>query len=170
MSFNKYPKNYHSNGYGWHNLAAMGYAKPPSPSKTSSLSSGVSSIHPSPPYGYPSGMPPLPGSQPAYSGMGMPQMPPLPGSNQNVGVQLSYGFAPGITPSHVPNVRRDDSVDAGPGIGWSFGGNNSTNSLHSNDSGVHDTIQSQNEVPCQAVRVPEEDMPIYSLGRWVSGL
>lgn len=165
MSFNKYPKNYHSNGYGWHNLAAMGYAKPPPNSNTNSMSSGVSSINPSQ-YSYPkypSAMPPLPGQQSAFSGM--PQMPCLPGSNQSSGVQLSYGFAPNIAPCSVPNVHRDDSIDSGPTIGWSIGGGSSTNSSHSN---VHDPIQAEIETPVQSVHVPPEDMPIYSWGKWVS--
>lgn len=169
MSFNKYPKNYHSNGYGWHNLAAMGYAKPPPNANMGSMSSGVSSINPSQ-YSYPkypSVLPPLPGQQPAFSGM--PQMPSLPGSNQNLGIQLSYGFAPNIAPCSVPNVHREDSIDSGPTIGWSIGGGSSTNSIHSNVSEtVHDPIKAAIETPVQAVHVPPEEMPIYSWGKWVN--
>lgn len=96
-------------------------------------------------------------------------MPPLPGSNSaNMGVQLSYGFAENVSPSKIPNVRREDTVDMGPSIGWSFGGGgggHSTPSRNSSDSGVHDAIQAQTEIPCQAIFVPDEDMPIYSFGR-----
>ena len=46
MSFTKYPKNYHANGYGWHNNAALTYGfKDPN----SETSSGVSSLYPSNP-------------------------------------------------------------------------------------------------------------------------
>lgn len=58
MSFSKYPKNYHAHGYGWHNMAAMGYSKV-DPS-ISSGSSGVSSLYPS-------------ATQPANLGMKYPQ-------------------------------------------------------------------------------------------------
>lgn len=175
MSFNKYPKNYHANGYGWHNMAAMGYAKPPSPSKNSSFSSGVSSLYPST-YGMP-----LPN---AFGGNGPTMsMPPLPNSqynnagNVNIGAQLSYGFAPNILPNQIPNVQRNDSVEkyGGGGIGvgaggstfgWNIGGisDNGSNRSSSVDSGVHDPIQAQQEKPCQSIFVPDEDMPIYSFG------
>lgn len=45
MSFTKYPKNWHANGYGWHNSAALTYGKDP----TSETSSGVSSQYASNP-------------------------------------------------------------------------------------------------------------------------
>lgn len=164
MSFSKYPKNYHANGYGWHNLAAMSYPKPQSPTRASSVSSGTSSIYPSSQLSYPT-MPTLPGSQQPYQQFaGMPQMPPLPGSqNSNLGTQMSYGFAPNITPSHIPNVRREDTVDTGPSVGWNFG--DSRSSSQSVDSGVHDQIQAQSEIPCQSIFVPDEDLPIYSFGQ-----
>lgn len=38
MSFTKYPKNWHSNGYGWHSSAALTYGK------RDDASSGVSSM------------------------------------------------------------------------------------------------------------------------------
>lgn len=160
MSFTKYPKNYHANGYGWHNLAAAGYAKPPSPTKSSTSPSNNS------PYSMHYSMPQT--NQPFVQGM--PQMPALPSSNiyqQNThpsGMQLSYGFAPNIIPSHIPNIVRDDNVDQNDGrplVGWALGGNKSLTG--STDSGnVHDTIKAQAEIPCQAVIVPDEDMPIYS--------
>lgn len=53
MSFTKYPKNWHSNGYGWHNAAALTYGKN---SNDSDTSSGVSSLYPGAP------APPLGGS------------------------------------------------------------------------------------------------------------
>lgn len=172
MSFTKYPKNYHANGYGWHNLASMSYpaaqptAIPPSPT-----SSGASSLYPSQlSYG---GMPALPNQQAYQQFSGMPQMPPLPGSNTaNMGLQMSYGFAGNVSPAKIPNVRRDDTVDMGPSIGWSIGGGGGggsggfgTPSRNSSDSGVHDPIQAQTEIPCQAIHVPDEDMPIYSFGQ-----
>lgn len=166
MSFLKYPKNYHANGYGWHNMAAMGYAKPPSPS-SGSISSGVSSIYPSPYSGMPMPMP-TPG---AFASSG-PAMPTLPNSQYNnggnVGVQLSYGFAPGIVPAQIPNVPRADSINSGPKLGWNIGGvgagGSSAPSITSVDSGVHDPIKAQQETVCQSIFVPEEDRPIYSFG------
>lgn len=44
----KYPKNWHANGYGWHNLAALGYDKNP---ETQSTHSGTSSGYGSQPTG-----------------------------------------------------------------------------------------------------------------------
>lgn len=158
MSFIKYPKNYHSNGYGWHNLAAMGYAKPPSPAKAPQQSIYPTSFN----------MPmPAQGSNYSYGGgMGMP---PLPGSRgpAPTGMQLSYGFSPNVVPSQVPNVPRADSVDTGPGIGWNIGGSigsGSGSGTPSTPDGVHDVIEAQQEKPCQAIFVPDEDMPIYSFG------
>lgn len=167
MSFTKYPKNYHANGYGWHNMAAMGYAKPP-PSSNNSFSSGVSSIYPSAHGGMPMPMPS------AFANTG-PAMPPLPGSqNQYSGVQLSYGFAPSVVPAQIPNVPRVDSIDSGPKLGWNIGGMGggassfprppSVASTTSTDSGVHVPITAQQERPCQSIFVPDEDRPIYSFG------
>lgn len=168
MSFTKYPKNYHANGYGFHNIAAMSYpgqqhpAVPPSPSST-----GMPSLYPSQNLSY--GMPALPNQQQPYQQFaGMPQMPPLPGSqNTNVGVQMSYGFAANISPAKIPNVRRDDTVDMGPSIGWSIGGGGPAPHRNSTPSSanIHEPIQAQTEVPCQAIFVPDEDMPIYSFGQ-----
>lgn len=43
MSFTKYRKNYHANGYGWHNSAALTYGK--EADERSQTSSGVSSMY-----------------------------------------------------------------------------------------------------------------------------
>lgn len=43
---NYYPKNWHANGYGWHNLKGLSYSKGDTQSQTSS--SGVSSMCPYP--------------------------------------------------------------------------------------------------------------------------
>lgn len=155
-------------------MAAMSYpgqqypAVPPSPSSTG----GMPSLYPSQNLSY-GGMPALPNQQQPYQQFaGMPQMPPLPGSqNTNMGVQMSYGFSANVSPSKIPNVRREDTVDMGPSIGWSFGGGGSAPPrIPTPTTGnIHQPIQAQTEVPCQAIFVPEEDMPIYSFGqRYVS--
>lgn len=46
MKKNNYPKNWHANGYGWHNLKNLSYDKGDTQSVTSS---GVSSMCPYPP-------------------------------------------------------------------------------------------------------------------------
>lgn len=161
MSFTKYPKNYHANGYVWHNLAAMGYAKPPSPVK-----SPQQSIYPTS-FNIPQ---PQQNTNYSYGGGGM-GMPPLPGSRTAAptGAQLSYGFSANVVPAQVPNVPRADSIDGGPGIGWNIGGSNDSGSRSSagtpkTPDGIHDVIEAQQEKPCQAIFVPDEDMPIYSFG------
>lgn len=95
------------------------------------------------------------------------KMPPLPGAyenSRNDGVHMSYGFAPNIIPSHIPNEQRQhgDSHTDGPPIGWAVQGStdSSSHSSHAGDS----PIQKQVEIPCQAIIVPDEDMPIYSFG------
>lgn len=164
MSFTKYPKNYHANGYGWHNQTAMSY-----PQKHQSVGAPPS---PSPsPYpaqlSYGGAMPALPNQQPYQQFTGMPQMPSLPGSgNANMGAQLSYGFAANVSPAKIPNVRREDTVDTGPSIGWSLGGGGAPAPYRSSGgSGIHEPIQAQVETPCQAIFVPDEDLPIYSFGQ-----
>lgn len=173
MSSVRYPKNYHSNGYGWHNLAAMGYAKPPPPSQQ--------------PLGYPPAFPsghgsqypmaslsmPMPGTAP-YS-MGMPALPSS-GSNQNSGFQLSYGFAPNVLPSQIPNPNHRPSSTANvpypplpsmpvaattPGIGWAVGGLGD-----STDTGVHEPHTAQEESKYESIFVPNEDRTIYSTLRF----
>ncbi len=57
MKSNYYPKNWHANGYGWHNqnnLKGLSYGKGDTQSDTSS---GVSSMCPYPPAGATSPMP-----------------------------------------------------------------------------------------------------------------
>lgn len=163
MSFIKYPKNYHANGYGWHNMAAMGYAKPPSPSKECNFSPKIgSSVYPQ------SLNMPMPGGQFGGGAIGMPPLPNSTyGQSQPTGVQLSYGFSTNILPAQVPNAVRADSVDIGPGIGWNIGGHSNSRSQGSSsfDGGVRDELAiAQVEKPCEAVYVPDEDMPIYSFG------
>lgn len=148
-------------------MAAMGYAKPPPPSNNSSFSSGVSSIYPS---SY--GVMPMPMPTPNAFANTIPTMPAIPNSQYNsganVGVQLSYGFAPSVVPAQIPNVPRADSIDSGPKLGWNIGGletgGSSSTSTTSNDSGIHDPIKARQEKPCQSIFVPEEDRPIYSFG------
>lgn len=174
MSFTKYPKNYHANGYGWHNLQAMSYPQKQQ-SNICTPANQASSPYPAQ-LSYGGGMPALPNQQ-LYQQQfsGMPQMPALPGSgNSNIGAQLSYGFADNISPSKIPNVQRQDTVDTGPSIGWSFGSGNGSGSRNvdslsyrnsNNINNIHDPIQAQVEIPCQAIFVPDEDMPIYSFGQ-----
>lgn len=172
MASIKYRKNYHSNGYGWHNLAAMGYAKPPAPAQQPL---GYPPSFPSGPNGTPypnmaSLSMPMPGMQAAAPNYSM-GMPPLPGAGSyqdtsNVGFQLSYGFAPSVLPSQIPNAPRHhstaavpypaapSSTPAGPGIGWAIGLGNSTD--------VHDPHQAQAESKYESIFVPNEDRPIYS--------
>lgn len=183
MSFTKYPRNWHANGYGVHNNVALSYPSPPSPPKTNAYPSGTSSIYPSA-YGMP--MPGVPAGSAGSAGPypmvlpmgGAPRMPPLPGSqytpapNYNSGnVQLSYGFAPNVLPTQIPNVQRKDSIEQpgmdmgpgmgmGPGVGWNLGGGGG--STDSRD-GVSEAVKSQKEIPCQAIHVPEDEMPIYSM-------
>lgn len=170
----KYPKNYHANGYGWHNLAAMGYAKPPPP-PTSAPAPAYPSSSPYPLAAL--SMPPLPGAAPMYGG---PAMPPLPGSMSSMspypapaatGVQLSYGFAGNVMPSQIPNAPHHGHVSnaappvappqhasTAPGIGWAIGGLGD-----STDSGVtHDPHQAQQEAKYESIYVPFEDRSLYS--------
>lgn len=82
-----------------------------------------------------------------------------------MGSQLSYGFAPNIIPSSVPNAYHEQPSHLSEPrfhIGWSIGGDNVPSPSSSQDETVTDAIQRQTEIPCQAIRVPDEDMPIYS--------
>lgn len=90
---------------------------------------------------------------------------------------MSYGFAPNVLPSQVPNAQHiggappntaaygGGSSGAGgayPSLGWAFSGDQSNFGSTSTFGGVSDvTAVSQNEVPCQAIFVPEDEMPIY---------
>lgn len=69
---------------------------------------------------------------------------------------LSYGFAPNIVPSHIPNPARGGNI-----IGWTVGGNNDIAPSSSWNENVHYPIRTQIEIPCQAIFVPDEDMPNY---------
>lgn len=79
--------------------------------------------------------------------------------NQFSGCNLSYGFAPNIVPSHIPNPSREN-VPSHP-IGWAIGGNEFSGGSFSNPMPQHDPVRSQVEIPCQAIRVSEDDMPNY---------
>lgn len=91
-----------------------------------------------------------------------PNPNPNPNENQNPnqfsGYNLSYGFAPNIIASHIPNPNREN-IPSHP-IGWAVGGNISA---FSNPPTPHvpEPIQSQVEIPCQAIRVSEDDMPNF---------
>lgn len=136
---------------GWQNTAALSYQSYPNNAATQ-------------PNTLPPALPPFRNSL---------QMPPLPGSNFNnqiPGVNLSYGFSPNVTPCQIPNERPSAGYPSvppisslsGPSIGWALQG--STDSA-SNAPAVNDTgIEKQVEIPCQAIIVPDEDMPIYSFG------
>lgn len=66
---------------------------------------------------------------------------------------MSYGFAPDVLPSQVPNLP----IHTGgghPNIGWAM-----TSDTSSFDSDV--TAVTREEVPCQSIFVPEDEMPIY---------
>lgn len=138
---NSYPKNWHANGYGWHNLKGLSYSKVDAHSDTSS--SGASSMCPYPPAAGGSPMP-------SYGG-------------PNIGFQMSYGFAPGVVPNQVPNPNvsrgsHDSSAygSAASNIGWVL---SRGDSAHSEVSETE--IVSQDETPCQAIFVPDDEMPIY---------
>lgn len=94
-----------------------------------------------------------------------------PSQNQNPsqfsGYNLSYGFAPDILPSHIPNPSHPSHSNqqntASHPIGWAIGGAGAAgdSSSFSYPPPQHDPIQSTVEVPCQAIRVSEDDMPNY---------
>lgn len=77
---------------------------------------------------------------------------------------MSYGFAPGVVPNQVPNPNvprgsHDASFDSSasyPNIGWALSRGDSVHSAVSENE-----IVSQEEIPCQAIFVPEDEMPIY---------
>lgn len=154
-SLNKYPKNWRSNGYGWHNSAALTYGGQPA----SETSSGVSSLVPSAGVGG-SG---LGWSMGGAGGGTNSANANAGGSSPNIGFQMSYGFAPGVLPSQVPNAAHgaqppmpSSSAGRHPNIGWAFTAD--TRSFE----GVADvpTVQ-QGETQCQSIYVPEDEMPIY---------
>lgn len=94
------------------------------------------------------------------------QMPPLPGSNnQYDGARLSYGFAPNITACNIPNEQKPqaNTQPKGPSIGWAFQ-NDLTDGCAQSTPAEDSPVEKQVEIPCQAIIVPDEDMPIYSFG------
>lgn len=74
---------------------------------------------------------------------------------------MSYGFAPGVVPNQVPNPNvtrgsHDNSFSGSSNIGWALSRGDSVN------SGISETeVVSQEEIPCQAIFVPDDEMPIY---------
>lgn len=84
-----------------------------------------------------------------------------PNPNQLSGYNLSYGFASNIIPSHVPNPNRANTPSHPP-IGWAVGGNaNLSYPPLPQPAHVAESVQSQVEIPCQAIRVSEDDMPNF---------
>lgn len=147
-SLNKYPKNWRSNGYGWHNSAALTYGGPQANSETSS---GVSSLAPSAGGGSGLGWS-LGGGQNATSN--------AVGSSPNIGLQMSYGFAPGVMPSQVPNAVHGTQPPP-PGrrhanLGWAI-----TADTKSFDGVTDVPAVQQDDTHCQAIHVPQNEMPIY---------
>lgn len=79
------------------------------------------------------------------------------------GFQMSYGFAPGIEPNQIPNpnVPRGSHESVGstgsyPNIGWALSRGDSIT------TGISElAIVSQEEIPCQSIFVPEDEMPFY---------
>lgn len=130
---------------GWQNTASLSYP-----------------THPQPPVPYQ--------VRPSFPTVPTPfGMPPLPNrdSNPYAGVNLSYGFAPNITPCHIPNVQRQGSYPQAytpQAIGWNVGDKidgGCASRPEANDSPVENK---QVEVVCRAIIVPDEDMPVYSFG------
>ncbi|XP_059608761.1 calpain-B isoform X6 [Phlebotomus argentipes] len=161
MAFNYYPKNWHANGMGWHNTAAMqtGWKIPP-PSvprapdaySTGSSSSGVSSMCP-----YPTGPAP-----------GIPGMPGMPTPNS------AYGF---VMPPPLPQIPGGAPLYPSLGEMGFGGGSGSLSSFGSivsdpNPPVVPPTISGYGleEIPCNAVKVPEDQSSFFTLGERGSGL
>lgn len=77
---------------------------------------------------------------------------------------MSYGFADSVMPNQVPNPNvsrgsHDSSFDgstASHPIGWALSRGDSVHSAVSETE-----IVSQDEIPCQAIFVPADEMPIY---------
>lgn len=75
---------------------------------------------------------------------------------------MSYGFSPGVVPNQVPNPNvprgsHDNSfTGSSANIGWALSRGDSLN------SGISETAAvAQEEIPCQAIFVPDDEMPIY---------
>lgn len=80
--------------------------------------------------------------------------------NQFSGYNLSYGFQPNIIASHIPNPSREN-VASHP-IGWAIGGNsNSFSNVPPREHVDHVPDRSQVEIPCQAIRLSEDETPNY---------
>lgn len=62
-------------------------------------------------------------------------------------------------PSHVPNPNREP-VASHP-IGWAIGGSSGSFPNPALREPVPDPVRSQVEIPCQAIRVSEDDMPNF---------
>ncbi|XP_055707120.1 calpain-B-like isoform X4 [Phlebotomus papatasi] len=157
MAFNYYPKNWHANGMGWYNPAAMqtGWKIPPPSApraldaySTGSSSSGVSSACPYPTSG-PSGMPT------PHSAYGFVMPPPLP--------QM-----PGIAPPAPLYPPLNFEGSGGPGSLSSIGSMISEPNI---PPVVPPTISGYGleEIPCAAIKVPEDQF-FFSLGERGSGL
>lgn len=76
---------------------------------------------------------------------------------------MTYGFAPGVLPSQVPNAVCEmpplPSSAGGapyPNLGWAF-----TADTSSFDGVSEGPTISKDERPCEAIRVPDDEMPIY---------
>lgn len=78
--------------------------------------------------------------------------------NQFSGYNLSYGFAPEIVACHIPNPNRE-STPSHP-IGWAIGGSSGSLS-YPPPQHVSESVRSQVEVPCQAIRISEDEMPSF---------
>uniref|UniRef100_A0A1B0GLJ6 Calpain catalytic domain-containing protein n=1 Tax=Lutzomyia longipalpis TaxID=7200 RepID=A0A1B0GLJ6_LUTLO len=155
MSFNYYPKNWHANGMGWLNPAAMqtGWKLPPPTApkasdsySVGSSSSGVSSFCPYPTSG-------------SY-GMPTPNAPNAPNS--------SYGFVmppplpqmPGIAP---PPLYPPLNYGGSDGSLSSFGGCSLVSDP--NPPVVPPTISGYglDEIPCNSIKVPDDQHSIMRL-------
>lgn len=75
---------------------------------------------------------------------------------------MSYGFAPDVLPCQVPNFQPNSaggssaSIGGTPNIGWAI-----TSDTSSFDGVTDVPAVSHEEVPCQSVFVPADEMPIY---------
>lgn len=80
---------------------------------------------------------------------------------------MSYGFSPDVMPKQVPNpkVSRgshdstfDTSTSSHP-IGWALSRGDSVHSSVSEE----ELVKYEDEIPCQAIVVPADQMPIYAM-------
>lgn len=167
MAENKYPKNWKSNGVGWVNPVALTYGRQAPHQPPSEQSSGVFSF-------YPPGGSNASNNSSSSSGIGWSLgggggsgfAAPAP---QNIGEQLTYGFAPNVAPCQVPNARHAAPPPQPAGFGSAFsafgGGASNPNigwavqaDTGSFDSGPSDVPSVQQaEVPYQSIFVPEHE-------------